>query len=79
MVLVEEEWTEFNNILKSYAPLDWDEYNCHMVFDIEHGKKINFRLQRKLKKEIYDAINELPDKCKEVFKLSYLHDMKTKR
>ena len=32
--LVEEEWTEFNNILKSYAPLDWDEYNCHMVFDI---------------------------------------------
>ena len=27
---------------------------------------------------IYDAINELPDKCKEVFKLSYLHDMKNK-
>ena len=33
---------------------------------------------RELKKEIYDAINELPDKCKEVFKLSYLHDMKNK-
>ena len=29
-------------------------------------------------KEIHDAINELPDKCKEVFKLSYLHDMKNK-
>ena len=28
--------------------------------------------------EIYDAINELPDKCKEVFKLSYLHDMKNR-
>ena len=27
---------------------------------------------------IHDAINELPDKCKEVFKLSYLHDMKNK-
>ena len=26
----------------------------------------------------HDAINELPDKCKEVFKLSYLHDMKNK-
>lgn len=26
----------------------------------------------------FGAINELPDKCKEVFKLSYLHDMKNK-
>ena len=33
---------------------------------------------RELRKEILDAINELPDKCKEVFKLSYLHDMKNK-
>ena len=31
---------------------------------------------QELRKEIHDAINELPDKCKEVFKLSYLHDMK---
>lgn len=31
-----------------------------------------------LKKEIYDAINELPDKCRMVFKLSYLRDMKNK-
>ena len=27
---------------------------------------------------MFGAINELPDKCKEVFKLSYLHDMKNK-
>ena len=33
---------------------------------------------RELRKEIHDAINELPDKCREVFKLSYLHDMKNK-
>ena len=33
---------------------------------------------RELRKEIHDAINELPDKCKEVIKLSYLHDMKNK-
>ena len=33
---------------------------------------------RELRKEIHDANNELPDKCKEVFKLSYLHDMKNK-
>lgn len=31
-----------------------------------------------LQQEIDDAINELPDKCKEVFKLSYLHEMKNK-
>ena len=33
---------------------------------------------KELRKEIHDAINELPDKCKEVIKLSYLHDMKNK-
>ena len=46
---------------------------------------------RELRKEIYDAINEISDamkgmlapkyhedKCKEVFKLSYLHEMKNK-
>ena len=33
---------------------------------------------QELRKEIHDAINELPGKCKEVFKLSYLHDMKNK-
>lgn len=33
---------------------------------------------RELRLEIFHAINELPDKCKEVFKLSYLHEMKNK-
>lgn len=33
---------------------------------------------KELRQEIYGAINELPDKCKEVFKLSYLHEMKNK-
>lgn len=33
---------------------------------------------RELRSEIQRAINELPDKCKEVFKLSYLHGMKNK-
>ena len=31
-----------------------------------------------LRRDINRSINELPDKCKEVFKLSYLHDMKNK-
>ena len=33
---------------------------------------------KELRTEIKEAINELPDKCKEIFKLSYLHDMKNK-
>lgn len=33
---------------------------------------------RELRVEIYRAINALPDKCREVFKLSYLYDMKNK-
>ena len=33
---------------------------------------------RELRVEIYKAINALPDKCREVFKLSYLYDMKNK-
>lgn len=33
---------------------------------------------RELRKELHEAINELPDKCKIVFRLSYLHDMKNK-
>ncbi|MCD7901234.1 MAG: RNA polymerase sigma-70 factor [Bacteroides sp.] len=33
---------------------------------------------RELRMEINQAISELPDKCKEVFKLSYLYDMKNK-
>lgn len=31
-----------------------------------------------LRRSLSEAINELPDKCKMVFKLSYLHDMKNK-
>ena len=33
---------------------------------------------QELRKKLSEAINELPDKCKMVFKLSYLHDMKNK-
>lgn len=33
---------------------------------------------RELRRTLVEAINELPDKCRSVFKLSYLHDMKNK-
>lgn len=44
----------------------------------DHNEVIKRIEDCELKNEIYNAINELPDKCKEVFKLSYLHDMKNK-
>lgn len=44
----------------------------------DHSEVIKRIEDQELRKEIQNAINELPDKCKEVFKLSYLHDMKNK-
>lgn len=54
-----------------------------------HKKRVEFyhpddnevvrRLEdRELRKDIVEAINDLPDKCRTVFRLSYLHNMKNK-
>ena len=45
----------------------------------DHAEVIKKIENQELRQEIFGAINELPDKCKEVFKLSYLHDMKKSR
>lgn len=58
------------------------------VLDI-HRKRVEFyqpdsnevvkRIEDKeLRRQLAAAINELPDKCKVVFRLSYLHDLKNK-
>lgn len=52
-----------------------EDYNITSRIHAEVIKKIE---NQELRQEIFGAINELPDKCKEVFKLSYLHDMKNK-
>ena len=44
----------------------------------DHAEVIRKIEDQELRQEIYGAINELPDKCREVFKLSYLHEMKNK-
>lgn len=38
--VVDNEWNEFMNILKSYKPLDYDPVNNVYIYDIEHGKKL---------------------------------------
>lgn len=37
---VDDEWNEFKERLMSYEPLDYDPLNCHIIYDIEHGKKL---------------------------------------
>lgn len=44
----------------------------------EQNETIKRIEDRELRIKIWEAINELPEKCKAVFKLSYLHDMKNK-
>lgn len=44
----------------------------------EQNETIKRIEDRELQIKIREAINELPEKCKIVFKLSYLHDMKNK-
>ena len=38
--VIDNEWNEFMNILKSYEPLDYDPINNVYIYDIEHGKKL---------------------------------------
>lgn len=38
--LVEDEWKAFYAELLSYNPLDYDPMNCHIIYDIENGKKV---------------------------------------
>ncbi|MDR0891373.1 MAG: RNA polymerase sigma-70 factor [Mediterranea sp.] len=44
----------------------------------DHNDVIRRIENQELRQEINAAINELPEKCREVFKLSYLHDMRNK-
>lgn len=47
---VEDEWADFLSVLKSYDPVDYDPLNCHMVFEVENGKRL---------------IKDYPEICKE--------------
>jgi len=47
---VENEWNDFLSALRSYDPVDYDPLNCHMVFEVENGKRL---------------IKDYPNICKE--------------
>lgn len=37
---VEDEWNDFQDILLSYNPLDYDTVNCRYIYNITQGKKL---------------------------------------
>ena len=37
---VDDEWREFFDTLLSYSPLDYDETNCNIIYDVENGKRL---------------------------------------
>ena len=54
-------------------------YNKRALFYQPDDNDVLKRIEdRELRKHIISAIDELPEKCKLVFKLSYLHNMKNK-
>ncbi|HJD10289.1 MAG TPA: RNA polymerase sigma-70 factor [Candidatus Phocaeicola caecigallinarum] len=78
-------YTKAINLLKHKAVAE--SYNADAVefyqkkldyYQPDHTDVISRIENRELRSELHRAIDELPDKCREVFKLSYLHDMKNK-
>ena len=67
------------NIVSGYSSV-MEEINLKRAefYQPDQNEVIERIENKELRMEIYSAINELPDKCKEVFKLSYLHHMKNK-
>lgn len=78
-------YTKALNLLKhqavenNYSAAMVEIYERKLQFYQPDNAEIIKRIEDKeLRKEIVGAINELPDKCREVFRMSYLHEMKNK-
>jgi len=66
-------------VAENYSAAEIEFYQKRTeYYQPDHSEVIKRIENRELRSEIRQAIDELPDKCKEVFKLSYLHDMKNK-
>lgn len=66
-------------VVDNYSAEEQKFYASKMSYYSYESSDVIDRIENnELKKEIVKAINELPDKCKEVFKMSYLYEMKNK-
>ena len=59
---IENEWNDFIDVLKSYNPIDYDEFNDDYIYDVENGK----RLINDYDKIIQNFKNKVNKKIKEV-------------
>lgn len=67
------------DIMNSYEAVMLDIHKKRIEFYQPDSNDVVKRIEDgELRRNLSAAINELPDKCKMVFKLSYLHDMKNK-
>lgn len=78
-------YTRALNVLKhrevhnSYEAVMMDIHQRRVEFYQPDSNDVVKRIEdRELRRQLAEAINELPDKCRMVFQLSYLHDMKNK-
>lgn len=71
--LIDDEYNEFLEKLRSYGALDWDYWNDHMIFTVEDGKRlykdypkireeIAKKIKRKIKQEEVRAAKEKYEK-----------------
>lgn len=66
-------------IVSQYNILEEELHNRRIEFYQPDNSDVIKKIENKeLYVEINTAINELPDKCKKIFKLSYLHNLKNK-
>lgn len=55
--LARDDYNEFLEKLRSYGAVDWDDFNAHIIFDIEHGKKL-LEDYPKIRQETADKIKK---------------------
>lgn len=67
------------DIMNSYEAVVLDIHKKRVEFYQPDSNDVVKRIEdSELRRKLAEAINELPDKCRMVFKLSYLHEMKNK-
>lgn len=77
--LVTDEWNEFKSKLISYNALDYDTCNCHIIYNIEDGKRViadyaNICKETKEKMNKKIALAQIEEKKAEITKLQNMLD-----
>lgn len=67
------------DVKNSYESVQMEIHNKRMeYYHPEHDEVVKKIENQELRRELLQAINDLPDQCRRVFKMSYLNQMKNK-